>query len=149
MSLDETSYNVQPSLRVLKAQAKIELDKLEAQASARDVASKAIGKDALVWIFLLVLVGVASSYFLATEALPAVIGLVATATMALIQMVNGIVNEAKKEEKPEIVIIKNLIERIAEREQPMSVDVGSDGRVTVSKGEDRSVVRPTVRGGPQ
>jgi hypothetical protein len=31
----------------------------------------------------------------------------------------------------------------------MSVDVGSDGRVTVSKGEDRSVVRPTVRGGPQ
>ena len=149
MSPDDSPYTVQPSIRVLKAQAKIELDKLEAQASARDVASKAIGKDALVWIFLLVLVGVASSYFLATEALPAVIGLVATATMALIQMVNGIVNEAKKEEKPEIVIIKNLIERIAEREQPMSVDVGSDGRVTVSKGEDRSVVRPTVRGGPQ
>lgn len=131
-----------PSIRVLRTQAKIELDKLEAQATAREVSSKAIGRHALFWIFLLVLVGVGSSYFLSTEALPAVIGLVATATMALIQMVNGIVNEAKKEEKPEIVIIKNLIERIAEREQPMSVDVGADGRVTVSKGEDRSVIQP-------
>lgn len=131
-----------PSIRALKAQAKIEIDKLEAQATAREVASKAIGKGALFWIFFLVIVGVVSSYFLPTEALPAVIGLVATATMALIQMVNGIVNEAKKEEKPEIVIIKNLIERLSEREQPMSVDVGSDGRVVVSKGNDKSVINP-------
>lgn len=127
-------------INLLKAQAKVELDRLEAQASARDVASKAIGKDALFWIFALVLVGVGSSAFLPNEALPAVIGLVATATMALIQMVNGIVNEAKKEEKPEITIIKNLIERLSEREQPMSVEVGSGGRVTVTKGADRSVI---------
>lgn len=123
-------------LQVLKAQAKIELDKMEAAATAREVASKAIGKDALLWIFLLVLVGVAASAFLPTEALPAVIGLVATATMALIQMVNGIVNETKKEEKPEVAIIKELIARLDQREPAMRVDVDGD-RVTVSKGDDR------------
>lgn len=123
------------SIRLLKAQAQVELDKLEAQATAREVASKAIGKDALLWIFLLVLVGVGSSAFLDANALPAVIGLVATATMALIQMVNGIVNEVKKEEKPEITIIKELISRLDQREPPMSVSVEGE-KVTVSKGHD-------------
>lgn len=128
------------SIRLLKAQAKVELDKLEAQATAREVASKAIGKDALLWIFLLVLVGVGSSAFLPTDALPAVIGLVATATMALIQMVNGIVSEVKKEEKPEITIIKELIARLDRNEPPMRVDV-NDGKVTVSKGSDTVTTR--------
>jgi hypothetical protein len=123
------------SIQRLKVQAQIELDKLEAAATAREVASKAIGKDAMLWIFLLVLVGVAASAFLSVEALPAVIGLVATATMALIQMVNGIVNEVKKEEKPEITIIKELIARLDQKEPSMRVDVEGD-RVTVSKGED-------------
>lgn len=73
--------------------------------------------------------------FVPADSLPAVIGLVATATMALIQMVNGIVNEAKKEEKPEITIIKELIARLDQKEPPMRVDVEGD-RVTVSKGDD-------------
>jgi len=127
-------------IRLLKAQAKVELDRLEAQATAREVASKAIGKDALLWIFLLVLVGVAASAFLPTDALPAVIGLVATATMALIQMVSGIVNEVKKEDKPEITIIKELIARLDKDESPMRVDV-NDGKVTVSKGDDTVTTR--------
>lgn len=122
-------------LNLLKTQAKIELDKLEAQATAKEVAAKAIGKDAIMWIFFLVLVGVGSSVVLSAEALPAVIGLVATATMALIQMVNGIVNESKKEEKPEITIIKELIARLDQKEPPMRVNVEGN-RVTVSKGED-------------
>jgi hypothetical protein len=123
-------------LQVLKAQAKIELDKMEAAATAREVASKAIGKDALLWIFLLVLVGVGASAFLDANALPAVIGLVATATMALIQMVTGIVSEVKKEEKPEVAIIKELIARLDQREPSMRVDVEGD-RVTVTKGDDK------------
>lgn len=123
-------------IRLLKAQAKVELDRLEAQATAREVASKAIGKDALLWIFLLVLVGVGASAFLPNDALPAVIGLVATATMALIQMVSGIVTETKKEEKPEVAIIRELIARLDQREPPMRVDV-ADGKVTVSKGDDK------------
>ncbi len=127
-------------INLLKAQAAVELDRLEAQATAREVASKAIGKDALLWIFLLVIVGVAASAFLPTDALPAVIGLVATATMALIQMVSGIVNEVKKEEKPEITIIKELINRLDQKEPPMRVDV-NDGKVTVTKGDDTITTR--------
>lgn len=123
-------------IKLLKAQAQVELDRLEAQATAREVAAKTIGKQALVWIFLLVLVGVGSSLVLDAQALPAVIGLVATATMALIQLVNGIVTEAKKEEKPEITIIKELINRLDQKEPAMRVDV-VDGKVTVSKGDDR------------
>lgn len=122
-------------LDLLKVQARIELDKMEAAATAREVAAKTIGKEALIWIFLLVMVGVGSSAFLPPEALPAVIGLVATATMALIQMVTGIVTEAKKEEKPEIVIIKELISRLDQKEPPMRVDVEGE-KVTVSKGHD-------------
>ena len=122
-------------IQVLKTQARIELDKLEAHATAKEVAAKAIGKDAVMWIVLLVVIGVVSSAFLPGESLPAVIGLVATATMALIQMVNGIVNEAKTPEKPEITIIKELIARLDQKEPAMKVDV-ENGRVTVSKGED-------------
>lgn len=122
-------------IQVLKTQARIELDKLEAHATAKEVAAKAIGKDAVMWIVLLVVIGVVSSAFLPGESLPAVIGLVATATMALIQMVNGIVNEAKTPEKPEITIIKELIARLDQKEPAMKVDV-ENGRVTVSKGDD-------------
>lgn len=127
-------------LDILKAQAKIELDKLEAHATAKEVAAKAIGKDAVMWIVLLVVIGVVSSAFLPSESLPAVIGLVATATMALIQMVNGIVNEAKTPEKPEITIIKELIARLDQKEPAMRVDVEGD-RVTVSKGDDTITTR--------
>lgn len=127
-------------LQLLKTQAQIELDKLEAAATAKEVAAKAIGKDAVMWIVLLVVIGVVSSAFLPSESLPAVIGLVATATMALIQMVNGIVNEAKTPEKPEITIIKELIARLDQKEPAMRVDVEGD-RVTVSKGDDTITTR--------
>jgi hypothetical protein len=60
--------------------------------------------------------------------------------MALIQMVSGIVNEVKKEEKPEITIIKELIARLDKDEAPMRVDV-NDGKVTVSKGDDTVTTR--------
>lgn len=129
------THEAPASINLLKAQAKVELDKLEAHATAREVAAKVIGKQALVWIFLLVLVGVGSSILLDSQALPAVIGLVATATMALIQLVNGIVTETKKEDKPEVAIIKELIARLDQKEPPMRVDV-AEGKVTVSKGDD-------------
>jgi len=58
----------------------------------------------------------------------------------LIQMVSGIVNEVKKEEKPEITIIKELINRLDQKEPPMRVDV-NDGHVTVSKGDDTITTR--------
>lgn len=120
---------------VLRTQARIELDRLEAHATAKEVAAKAIGKNAIMWIVLLVLVGVGSAAFLPSESLAPVIGLVATAAMALIQLVNGIVNEAKTPEKPEITIIKELIARLDKAEPNMRVDVEGE-KVTVSKGGD-------------
>jgi hypothetical protein len=124
------------NLEYLKLQAQIELRKLEAASSAKEVASKAIGKSAIVWIVLLVVVGVVSAAFLPSEALAPVIGLVATASMALIQMLVGITGTKEKEEKPEFGVIKELISRMDKEEQSMSVDV-EDGKVTVSKGNDR------------
>jgi hypothetical protein len=135
-----------PSIRELKIQAKIELDKLQAQASAKDVAGKAIGRQGLFYITLIVVLGVGASVVLENEKIAAVMGLLGASLTALISMLNGIAGTAPKQEKPEFKIIETLIERISEREQPMNVDVGPDGRVTVSKGSDHSVLRPTQRG---
>lgn len=123
-------------LKLVQTNAKIELQRLEANSTAKEVASKYIGKSAIPWIVLLVIVGVASSMFMSTEALPAVIGLVSTATMALITMLANITSVKEKEEKPEIKIIQDLIKQLDESNEPMSVVVDGD-RVTVTKGENK------------
>jgi hypothetical protein len=87
-------------LQLLKTQAIIELKKMEQTNTAKEVASKYIGKSAVPWIVLLVIVGVVSSAFLPSESLPAVIGLVSTAVMALITMLASITGTKEKEEKP-------------------------------------------------
>jgi len=120
-------------IKLLETQAKIELDKLESTNTAKEVASKYIGKTAIPWIVLLVIVGVASSAFLTTEALPAVIGLVSTAVMAMIGMLTNITGTKEKEEKPEFRIIDNLIKQLDDAREPMSVVVDGD-KVTVTKG---------------
>lgn len=76
-----------------------ELKRLEGNSTAKEVASKVIGKTAVPWIVLLVIVGVASSAFLPSASLPAVIGLVSTAVMAMISMLSGITGTSDKEEK--------------------------------------------------
>ena len=58
-------------LAVLKTQAKIRLEELKAQDSAKEVAGKAIGEDGLLYIFLIVLVGVGASLFLDGEKITA------------------------------------------------------------------------------
>lgn len=121
-------------IKLLETQAKIELDKLESTNTAKEVASKYIGKTAIPWIVLLVIVGVASSAFLTTEALPAVIGLVSTAVMAMIGMLTNITGTKEKEEKPEFRIIDNLIKQLDDAREPMSVVVDGD-KVTVTKGD--------------
>lgn len=123
-------------IQYAKTQAQIDLNKLEAQTSAKEVASKYIGKTAIPWIVLLVAVGVISSAFLSTEALPAVIGLVSTAVMAMIGMLSGITSVKEKEEKPEIKIIQDLIRQLDDSNEPMSVVVDGD-RVTVTKGDSK------------
>lgn len=110
-----------------------ELKRLEAHSTAKEVASKVIGKTAVPWIVLLVIVGVASSAFLPSESLPAVIGLVSTAVMAFITMLSGITGTKEKEEKPEIEIIKSLIKQLDDAREPMNVELDGDN-VVVSKG---------------
>ena len=122
-------------LNVLRIKAAIELKKLEAEATAKEVSSKVIGKTAIPWIVILVVVGVFSAAYLPSESLPAVIGLVSTAVMAMISMLSGITGTKDKEEKPEFMVIKNLIERLDRKEDPVHVAI-NDGKVTVTKGHD-------------
>ena len=125
-------------LAVFKAQAKIRLEELKAQDSAKEVAGKAIGEDGLLYIFLIVLVGVGASLFLEGEKIAAVMGLLGASLTALIQMLNGIAGTAPKQEKPEFEVIKDLITRLDKldrAEPPMQVDV-EGSKVTVKKGAD-------------
>lgn len=125
-------------LAIFKAQAKAELARLEAQSTAKDVAGKAIGKQALGYIFLIVVVGVTASVVLHEAKIAAVMGLLSAALMALIQMLNGIAGATPKQEKPEFEIMKQLIEkldRLDRPEHPMRVEVEGN-KVTVRKGDD-------------
>jgi hypothetical protein len=125
-------------LAVFKAQAKAELNRLEAESTAKEVAGKAIGKNGLAYITAIVVVGVGASLVLEESKIAAVIGLVSAALTALIAMLNGIAGASPKQEKPEFEVIKSLIERLDRLdrpEQPMRVDVEGD-RVTVRKGDD-------------
>lgn len=125
-------------IKIIMAQAKIELAKMEAQSSAKDVAGKAIGKNGLFYITLIVVIGVVSSLFLENEKIAAVMGLLGASLTALISMLNGIAGTAPKQERPEFEVIKNLIDkmdRLADKEPPMSVTVEGD-KVTVKKGDD-------------
>lgn len=122
-------------IELLKAQSKIELSKLEATSTAKEVSSKYIGKTAVPWIVLLVVVGVVASAFLDNSTLPAVVGLVSTAVMALIAMVTGITGIKEKEEKPEFKVIHDLLSRLDKKPESMKVEVEGE-KVTVTKGDD-------------
>jgi formiminotetrahydrofolate cyclodeaminase len=131
-------------IELAKTNANIELKKIEATSSAKEVSSKYIGKSAIPWIVLLVIVGVAASAFLPGESLPAVIGLVSTAVMAMISMIAGITGTKDKEEKPELAIIEKLIKNIEDAREPMTVIVDGD-KVTVTKGQSTiTTSRPVV-----
>ncbi len=125
-------------IALLKAQAKAELQRLEAQSSAKEVAGKAIGKHGLAYITAIVVVGVAASIALDEAKIAAVIGLVSAALTALISMLNGIAGASAKQEKPEFEVMKQLIDkldRLDRKEPPMRVDV-EGSKVTVRKGDD-------------
>jgi hypothetical protein len=129
---------------LIKAQARVELAKMEANSSAKDVAGKAIGKNGLFYITLIVVIGVISSLFLEEQKIAAVMGLLGASLTALISMLNGIAGASPKQEKPEFEVMKQLIDRLdrmADRD-PMSVQVEGD-KVTVRKGDSEV---QTVRG---
>jgi hypothetical protein len=124
-------------VKMLQEQAKAEINRLEAQASAKDVAGKSIGKKGLFYITLIVVIGVVASLFLEEQKIAAVMGLLGASLTALISMLNSIAGANAKQEKPEFEVMKQLIDRLdrmADRD-PMSVQVDKD-KVTVTKGDN-------------
>lgn len=103
--------------------------------TAKEVAGKSIGRFGLFYIFLIVLVGVGSSYFLSESAITAVMTMIGGALVAIINMMNGIAGTAEKQEKPEFAVMHELIRRLDKPEQRMQVDVEGD-KVTIRKGDD-------------
>ena len=125
-------------IELLKVQIKAELQRLEANSSAKDVAGKAIGKDGLKYITAIVVIGVLSSLALESDKIAAVMGLLGASLTALISMLASIAGTVEKEDKPEFGVIKDLIaklDRLDRKEMPMRVDVEGD-HVTVTKGDD-------------
>jgi hypothetical protein len=125
-------------IQLFREQVKAELNRLEAQSSAKEVAGKAIGKHGLAYITVIVVIGVLSSLALDTDKIAAVMGLLGASLTALISMLNGIAGASEKEEKPEFAVIRELIgklDRLDREEMPMQVDVEGD-HVTVTKGKD-------------
>jgi hypothetical protein len=125
-------------IEMFKAQVQAELNRLEAGSSAKDVAGKAIGKDGLKYITIIVVIGVLSSLALDGDKIAAVMGLLGASLTALISMLNGIAGASEKEDKPEFAVIKELIaklDKLDRKEMPMRVDVEGD-HVTVTKGDD-------------
>lgn len=125
-------------LALIKEQAKVELNRLQAQSTAKEVAGKAIGESGLFYITLIIVIGVGSSVVLENEKIAAVMGLLGAALTALISMLNGIAGASTKQEKPEFEIMKQLIEKLDKldrQEPPMKVDVEGN-RVTVQRGDD-------------
>lgn len=123
---------------MFREQARAELNRLEAQSTAKEVAGKAIGKHGLAYITAIVVIGVVASLFLENEKIAAVMGLLGAALTALISMLNGIAGANPKQEKPEFEVMRQLIDkldRLDRKEPPMRVDVEGT-KVTVRKGDD-------------
>lgn len=132
-----TTENYKHNIQVLKTQAEVELNRLYAESSAKEVAGKAIGERGLFYITLIIAIGVGASIVLENDKIAAVMGLLGAALTALISMLNGIAGTAPKQEKPEFEVIRDLISKLDKLndKEPMSVTVDKD-KVTVSKGKD-------------
>jgi len=65
----------------------------------------------------------------------AVMTMIGGALVAIIQMLKGITDTQEKQEKPEYKLLHEMLNRVAEKEPPMRVDV-ENGKVIVSKGHD-------------
>jgi hypothetical protein len=134
-----SNQNLNHELALIKEQAKVELNRLQAQSTAKEVAGKAIGESGLFYITLIIVIGVGSSVVLENEKIAAVMGLLGAALTALISMLNGIAGANPKQEKPEFEIMRQLIDKLDKldrKEPPMKVTVEGE-KVTVAKGEDQ------------
>ena len=128
---------IDKDLKRAKIDIEAELNRLEANQTAKEVAGKSIGRYGLFFITLIVVIGVAASLELDEGKMAAVMGLLGASLTALISMLNNIAGATPKQDKPEFEVMKQLIDRLdrmADRD-PMSVVVEGD-KVTVKKGNN-------------
>lgn len=128
---------IDKEIRKAKIDIKAELNRLDAQQTAKEVAGKSIGRFGLFYITLIVIIGVLASLELEEGKMAAVMGLLGASLTALISMLNNIAGATPKQDKPEFEVMKQLIDRLdrmADRD-PMSVVVEGD-KVTVKKGDN-------------
>jgi len=128
---------IDKEIRKAKIEIEAELNRLEANQTAKEVAGKSIGRYGLFFITLIVVIGVAASLELDEGKMAAVMGLLGASLTALISMLNNIAGATPKQDKPEFEVMKQLIDRLdrmADRD-PMSVVVEGD-KVTVKKGNN-------------
>jgi hypothetical protein len=124
-------------LKKAKIDIAAELNRLEANQTAKEVAGKSIGRYGLFYITIIVIIGVGASLYLEESKMAAVMGLLGASLTALISMMNGIAGATPKQDKPEFDIMKQLIDRLdrmADRD-PMTVDVDGE-KITVRKGDN-------------
>ena len=103
--------------------------------SAKESASRFIGRWGLPSIVFIIGMLVFSAFYLTSEAITPIVGLISGVVMALISLLVGITGTRDKQERPEFKVISDLIQRLDQKEPPMRVDV-ENGKVTVSKGHD-------------
>ena len=128
---------IDKEIRKAKIDIKAELNRLDAQQTAKEVSGKSIGRFGLFYITLIVIIGVLASLELEEGKMAAVMGLLGASLTALISMLNNIAGATPKQDKPEFEVMKQLIDRLdrmADRD-PMSVVVEGD-KVTVKKGDN-------------
>ena len=136
-------FNRDKEIDTLKVQATIDLNKAESNNTAKEVASKYIGKYGLFYIVLIVAIAVVSSLYLPESAITAVMTMIGGALVAIISMLQGITGTKDKEgERPEIRIIQDLVTRL-DKQEPMNILIEKD-KVIVKKGEDEIITDKSV-----
>lgn len=126
------------TLRFYKQQIRGEIQRIEANSSAKQVAGKAIGRYGLWFITTIVIIGVIASIYLEQDKLAPVMGLLGSSLTALISLLASIAGANDKEERPEFEVIRELIDKlhVEGEEDPFQVRVMKDGEVHVKKGND-------------
>lgn len=102
--------------------------------TAKEQASRLISQWGMPTLLILVSMGILSSLLLSTEALPAVIGLVSTVSMATIQMLQGITGTKDESEKAQAELMKRLVEKQGDSNGGTAVKVGKNGVSVSSNG---------------
>ena len=116
-----------------------EIKLIEAKTkTAKEQASKRIGIWGMPTLIVLVGMGIASSLYLTVEALPAVIGLVSTVTMATITMLQGITGTIEQAEEKQADMMQAMIAQLNQSKGGTEVVVGQDG-VSVQSGDTKIV----------